>query len=173
MSQPPARRTRTRGAVALVAVGCAAAVTLAPMTASAVGGLHSVKVRRYDTSLLSRVNATRIADSRHRFRMPTKLHSAAHAWAAHLASTGVLEHNPNLVAAVSRACPNWTSIGENVGVEAGTSSRRMFSAYMHSPPHRANILDRDYTVVGIATVSVTRNGRTTQWNVMDFANHCR
>jgi uncharacterized protein YkwD len=43
---------------------------------------------------------------------------------------------------------------------------------MHSPPHRANILDKHYTVLGIATVSVTRNGVTTQWNVMDFANHC-
>jgi uncharacterized protein YkwD len=163
---------RVRSLISAVAVACSTVVALAPLTASATGAVHAVKIRRYDTSLLGRVNEARAADARHAFRMPSNLHAAAHRWAAHLASTGVLEHNPHLVAAVSRACPNWTTMGENVGVQGGTNSRQMFSAYMHSPSHRANILDRHYTVVGIATVSVTRNGRTMQWNVMDFANHC-
>jgi uncharacterized protein YkwD len=43
---------------------------------------------------------------------------------------------------------------------------------MHSPEHRANILDKNYRQVGIATVKRVVDGQTTQWDVMDFGNHC-
>ncbi|GMA86960.1 hypothetical protein GCM10025868_22100 [Angustibacter aerolatus] len=38
-------------------------------------------------------------------------------------------------------------VGENVGV--GGSEAGLHSAFMHSPGHRANILSKDYTQVGI------------------------
>jgi uncharacterized protein YkwD len=173
-------RFRTR-LVAVAAAGLAALVTV-PMNASATGAAQHSRTHAqsrtvspnhyYNLSLFSHVNIARANDARHAFRHNRRVHRVAHRWAAHLAATGYLEHNPNLVAEVTRACPNWTTIGENVGVSGGHNATRLFSAYMHSPPHRANILDKHYTVLGIATVSVTRNGETTQWNVMDFANHC-
>jgi uncharacterized protein YkwD len=170
-------RFRTR-LVAVVAAGLAVFVAV-PMGANATGAAHRASQpksaspnHRYNLSLFSHVNVARLGDARHAYRHNHGVHHIAHHWAKHLASTGYLEHNPNLVAEVTRACPHWTTLGENVGVSGGHNASRLFSAYMHSPPHRANILDKQYTILGIATVSVTRNGVTTQWNVMDFANHC-
>jgi uncharacterized protein YkwD len=71
--------------------------------------------------------------------------------AARMASRDRLYHNPNLTTDVK----NWQYVGENVGYGPGAKS--IHRAFMHSPPHRANILDRDYTQIGIG--SVTKNGR--------------
>jgi len=167
-------RIRTR-LVAVAAAGLAAFVTV-PGDASASGAVRQASSvspnHYYNLSLFSHVNIARTNDSRRAYKHNHRVHRVARHWAEHLAATGYLEHNPNLVAQVTRACPNWTTLGENVGVSGGHDATQLFSAYMHSPPHRANILDKHYTVLGIATVSVTRNGVTTQWNVMDFANHC-
>ena len=46
-------------------------------------------------------------------------------------------------------------MGENVGY--GPDAVRVHVAFMNSPAHKANILDRDYTEVGIG--AVLRNGR--------------
>jgi uncharacterized protein YkwD len=185
------RTTRLRSRLIAVAAAGIAALVALPMGASAAGADHGARGHHasrgdrvassrpnspnheYNLSLFSHVNLARLGDARHAYKHNHRVHHIAHSWAEHLASTGYLGHNPNLVAEVTRACPHWTTLGENVGVEGGKSPGRLFSAYMHSPPHRANILDKHYTVLGIATVTVTRNGETTQWNVMDFANHCR
>jgi len=174
---------KTRSWTRLVAVAATAtALAAVPMAASAAGAhsqMHQVASSRqqsanhaYNKSLFSHVNSARISDARHAYKHNRKVRHIAHRWAKHLAATGVLQHNPNLVAEVTKACPNWTSLGENVGVEGGTSANQLFTAYMNSPEHRANILDPQYTILGIATVSVTQDGQTTQWNVMDFANGC-
>jgi uncharacterized protein YkwD len=46
-------------------------------------------------------------------------------------------------------------VGENLAWGAGDRSapRRIVAAWMHSPSHRANILDGRFTEVGIAVVS--------------------
>jgi uncharacterized protein YkwD len=75
----------------------------------------------------------------------------ARAQAARMASRDLLYHNPNLTTDVK----HWRYVGENVGY--GPAAKTVHHAFMHSPPHRANILDRDYTQVGIG--SVTKNGR--------------
>jgi uncharacterized protein YkwD len=100
----------------------------------------------------------------------------ARAQAARMANRNLLYHNPNLTTDVK----NWRFVGENVGY--GPSPRSIHRAFMHSPPHRANILDRDYTEVGIG--SVTKNGRiwvaqvfrrpmTTSWASFSFSQPLR
>jgi uncharacterized protein YkwD len=71
--------------------------------------------------------------------------------ARRMANKNRLYHNPNLTTDVK----NWRWVGENVGYGPGVKA--IHRAFMHSPPHRANILDRDYTQVGIG--AVTKNGR--------------
>lgn len=44
----------------------------------------------------------------------------------------------------------WSWIGENVGY--APTVRRMNRWFLHSPPHRANILSRHFTRVGIGIV---------------------
>ena len=88
----------------------------------------------------------------------TKLQRAARAWASELAATQFLRHNPNLPEQVR---PFYT-VGENVGY--GPDWRTVYAAFMASPPHRANILDRRYTSVGVGKV---RAG-TRVWVVIVF-----
>jgi uncharacterized protein YkwD len=75
----------------------------------------------------------------------------ARAQALRMANKNRLYHNPNLTTDVK----NWRVVGENVGY--GPDATVVHHAFMHSPEHKANILDRDYTQVGIG--AVTRNGR--------------
>jgi hypothetical protein len=56
-----------------------------------------------------------------------------------------LAHNPSFAGEV--CC--WTQLGENVG--AGASVAAIQRAFMASAEHRANILSRSYTQVGIGT----------------------
>ena len=68
-----------------------------------------------------------------------------------MAARNTLQHNPNLTSQVH----GWRWVGENVGY--GPDWRRVQVAFMNSPAHRSNILDRDYSQIGIGVV--VRNGR--------------
>jgi hypothetical protein len=71
--------------------------------------------------------------------------------ARRMAEQNTLFHNPNLTTDVT----NWRWVGENVGF--GPVALTVNQAFMDSAPHRANILDRDFTRIGIG--AVVRNGR--------------
>jgi len=73
--------------------------------------------------------------------------NVARAWAIHMAATRSLAHNPYLTSQVSQQVTNaWTAIGENVGV--GANGAALYSSFMSSTPHRANILG-DFNRVGV------------------------
>lgn len=63
-----------------------------------------------------------------------------------MANQNDLHHNRNLGSEVS----GWEVIGENVGY--GPSVNDLHQAFMNSTAHRDNILDRDYTEIGVGTV---------------------
>jgi hypothetical protein len=62
-----------------------------------------------------------------------------------MAAKHTIYHNPNLANDVS----GWQAVGENVGM--GGSASSIHNAFMNSPAHRDNILDHDFTQVGIGT----------------------
>jgi uncharacterized protein YkwD len=165
---------RLRGVIVAAAATASLGAVVLPASAAGTAGHHkpSVAVRSYDAKLLAHSNSARAQAHAAGYTMNHKLWKVAHAWAIHLAKTGVLAHNPNLTGQISKRCPAWTAIGENVGVVYGDSVDQLFQAYMNSPEHRANILDKHYRQVGIATVKVVRDGEVEQWDVMDFGNHC-
>lgn len=70
-----------------------------------------------------------------------------------------LVHNPNL----ARQVPNWQSIGENIGYGSGWAVIQ--GAFLNSPDHRSNILDRDYKRIGVGT---TRDEYGKLWMVVVF-----
>jgi uncharacterized protein YkwD len=168
------------------AIAAAAAASIALSAAASTGAFaaseqhhrhahhthRGSQVRTYDTHLLAHANGARSSYNDRGYTMNHKLWKVAHAWAEHMARTGRLEHNPSLESKISNKCPAWRNIGENVGVVYGSSVRQLFHAYMHSPDHRANILDHHYRQVGIATVKVVHHGHVQEWDVMDFGNHC-
>jgi uncharacterized protein YkwD len=61
---------------------------------------------------------------------------------------------------------NWQKLGENVG--RGGSIFQVHGAYLGSPGHRANILDRSYNQVGAAAVWGRCNGHRTVFTVQVF-----
>ena len=99
-----------------------------------------------ENELFTRLNKARIVRGRPALARKYDLTLVARAQALRMANSGTLFHNPRLRTAVS----NWRWVGENVGY--GPTVLAVHRAFMASPGHRANILDRDYTQVGVGVV---------------------
>ena len=70
---------------------------------------------------------------------------------------------PSLPTRVTRAGVHFSALAENVA--EAPDAKQIHSLWMHSPGHRANILDRDMDSIGIAVAE--RNGEF--YAVEDFA----
>jgi peptidoglycan hydrolase-like protein with peptidoglycan-binding domain len=111
-----------------------------------------------ESNYLGIINEERASHGLAPLHMNAQLTSVAHGWAATLASSGWLRHNPALTSQVG----NWQTVGENVGDGANLSA--LADAFWRSADHRDNILDPSYTQVGISAAYA--NGRL--WIVVDF-----
>jgi uncharacterized protein YkwD len=127
-------------------VAVAAATVTVGSTMALVGTSHAV-AGSSDYTFLSDVNSARASHGLKALSMVSDLHSVATNWSHHMASQGTISHNPNLTSQGG----NWQEIGENVGV--GPSESSIEQAFMNSPEHRANILNADYTQIGIGTAT--------------------
>lgn len=103
-------------------------------------------------SFVSMINAERASAGLPALSTSGELASVAAGWSDRMASSGTLAHNPGLASQVS----GYRFVGENVGY--GPDSGTIHGAFMASPAHRANILDDDYTQVGVA-VTTGEGGR--------------
>jgi len=112
-----------------------------------------------EAAFLSNTNAARAANGLARYSVSSELVSVARAHSRAMASSQTLYHNPALTTAIT----NWEAVGENVG--DGPTESDLQTAFMQSPEHRANILDRDFTQVGIG---VTVDSHGTVWVTEDF-----
>ena len=92
-----------------------------------------------------RANSARSSARLRAYPQKADLVTVARRHAQRMASQGRIYHNPNLQNEVA----GWRMVGENVG-RGGTVSA-IHTAFMNSTSHRANILDRDFTEVGIGT----------------------
>lgn len=135
MHPQPDTRRRCR----LVAALAAAALT------TTVAGAATSYAGTGD-SYLSVLNQERASRGIAPLHVSADLERVAQSWAAEMARTAVLQHNPRLTSEVS----NWQSVGENVG--RGASLRDLADAFWASSSHRRNILDPDFTQVGIGAV---------------------
>jgi uncharacterized protein YkwD len=112
---------------------------------------RAVALSASEATFTNRLNRARTARGVPRLTVRTSLVAVARAQAARMARRHTMYHNPNL----TRDVHNWSAVGENVGF--GPNAVRIHAALMASLPHRHNILDTDYTEIGIGTV--VRNGR--------------
>jgi uncharacterized protein YkwD len=144
----------TSAAPVLVHRAMAAAIAALLVLAALVTGALTAQPAGAGTvedAFTAKLNAARTSRDIPRLAVRADLVSVARAQARRMAAQDVLFHNPNLTTDVK----GWRWVGENVGY--GSSATVVHSAFMHSAPHKANILDRDYTQVGIG--AVTKNGR--------------
>jgi outer membrane biosynthesis protein TonB len=75
------------------------------------------------------------------------LAATACTWNDQMIAAGTISHDPNLAAAIAAAAPDWRKGGENVGMGGTVSS--LFDAFVASPGHYKNLVDPDFSRVGV------------------------
>ncbi len=129
-------------AVAMVGIVlCRSAYTQTPMS-------------RAEQELFFSVNQARRAQGLAPLRWNDALAAAARYHAEVMAEHGSAQHafegEPSLSARVKRAGAHFSWLSENV--TQGPAPRFIHTQFMSSPPHRANILDRDMDSIGVGVV---------------------
>jgi len=105
-----------------------------------------------ERALLEDANRERVAQGLAPLHWNANLAAAAHAHALLMAQRGTLSHQfPGEAPLQDRARSagaRFTEVAENVA--EGPSAEMIHAGWMHSPPHRANLLDPELTDIGIA-----------------------
>lgn len=138
-SSMPARWPATTVAAVLLAL----VATLLPVTATpamADSGMES--------QFVAAINQERSSQGLPSLSAAGDLTAVARQHSAVMADKDDLHHNPNLGSDVG----GWQKVGENVGRGASVSS--LHAAFMASPGHKRNIVDPDWTQIGVGVVVV-------------------
>ena len=113
------------------------------------------------------VNRERIARQLPPLKWNSALAEAARRHALRMAKQLNLSHQlpgePPLAQRAGQAGARFSEIGENIAVGPWVES--IHTGWMHSPGHRANILDAHFTALGVAVVE----GNGQSWAVEDFS----
>jgi hypothetical protein len=140
----------------ILGVACAAAVTCSAHAQSAEA-----------RQLMQATNQDRAQQGLGPLRWDPALARAAQAHAYQMVRHGELSHQyagePNLMTRAGRDGAHFSTVAENVAV--APNPQVVEAEWMHSPPHRHNILDARLTSVGIGLV---RQG-SKLWAVEDFS----
>jgi uncharacterized protein YkwD len=114
---------------------------------------------RLAADLLAESNRTRGTAGLPALSGCAELDSAAEEYARELAARQVLDHSSavagreNVGLRVAAVRVNWTQVAENLFSYTGAASdqlaRRTIMAWLNSPGHRENLLDRTYTHTGL------------------------
>jgi len=143
-------RSPRRARIALVAAAAAAlAISLvgAP-TASATAAPNvtctSSTLGAVQSRILTETNAARRSAGAAPLAANAGMHVVAVDWSVKMAAARTMSHNPNYSTQIP---PGWRAAGENVAY--GYAPASVTRAWLDSPGHRANILNRAYTHIGI------------------------
>lgn len=151
---PAAARRLPARAVALLTATVVSLITLfvpVPRAAASSAELYDL------------VNQERAAAGLPLLARDSRIDAVAQRWSASMAASGELAHNPSYSTQIPTG---WRSAAENVGT--GPDTRAVHRALMESAGHRANILDRDFTSIGIG---VATDSRGTVWITQNFAQY--
>lgn len=141
MRHSPLGRFRTRAAATALAL--ALTMTLAPLVpgaASAAGGPAG--------DVFAQTNAQRVKAGLAALVSDPALDAAAAEWARHLASSCTFAHSSSTWRNTRVAASGWVATGENIAA-GQPDATAVVSSWMNSPGHKANILDRRYTGLGV------------------------
>jgi hypothetical protein len=149
----------TAGAIFIALLGVAAA--LAPPAAA------ESTPSAFGSRLVTLINQARAQHGLRALTVASGTSTVAANWTSHMASAQALSHNPNLASQLeSHGSPNWTTYSENVAFGDQSSADAMFTNYMNSSEHRANILDSSFRYLGVGVVFSGGNA----WNTLDFVD---
>ena len=146
----PTMRTPTRpktARIATLAVAAALLFTLIPAGASAGAGQD-----RERWMMKRETNESRLQHDLSRLDLHDRLSDLARRHSLAMAREGSLFHTAD-PSSYYLGGIRWSAWGENVGVTGG-SAEDLQRAFMRSPPHRANVLNRAFRNVAIGAVRV-------------------
>jgi len=155
---------------ALLVSAALSAPLLVPPGARTLAGTDAASttpaLSHFDNRLLGDINRARASRGMRRLALVAGTTDVAHRWSCHMATYGVLSHNPGLRSALAtHGSADWTTYGENIAKQpTGYGADHLFRRYMRDPAHRANILDRSYRYVGLWS----KRGSGRRWNTTDF-----
>lgn len=133
-----------RGIAIALATALGVGLGLSPAVAS------EVSPAAVEAELSARINAARVHAGMEPLAVDHELRKSALLHVERMVAAGEIFHAPGL----GREVSSWEVLGENVGVTAVSPgvAVRLHDAFMESPSHRRNVLDRRFTQAGIAAV---------------------
>jgi uncharacterized protein YkwD len=125
----------------------------------------------WNAELFRAINRDRANNGLPALSYSPKLENLAQNWSKHMSDVDTMYHQ-NLNAIIdSPDYANFCSLGENIAWNnAGWTAQDHERIWYNSPPHRANILDRSFNVVGMGRYTGP-HGRT--YATVDFGYLCR
>jgi uncharacterized protein YkwD len=131
------------------------AVVVVSSALSLVPAQAASPATKYAATAFRATNAHRVEHGRKELREAACLTRMAQRWARHLARTGGLVHQD--LGPIMRRC-RLSMVGENIAMGYRSGRVVVNQGWMHSDGHRANILLRQYRLMGIGAVR-DANGR--------------
>lgn len=145
----------------------AASVSLASAPSSASAG-SIAELTPHEQRLVQLINQSRAQNGLGQLAVAAGATDVARNWSAYMARSGDFRHNPNYVGELrAYGQSNATRFAENVAYGYPTADA-MFTAYMNSAGHRANILNPSVRYIGMGSI---RNGSGTIYNTMNFVDN--
>jgi uncharacterized protein YkwD len=127
--------------------------------------------KQWRQELLVRINHYRVHHGVHKLKLGPKLGAAAKAHSVNMARHRQLTHNSSSGASWLTRIRSYGYrggwVGENLAVGLW-SPRKMLRAWVHSPPHRANLLNRHYRAIGIGLSKGIWSGSPAYYVTNDF-----
>ena len=97
------------------------------------------------------------------------LTQAARRHSADMATNDFFDHvssdKSDYRARINATCYAWSTIGENIGGSTKGDAANMVDGWMRSPPHRASILNPDYTEAGVGYATNAKSAYRHYWTV--------
>jgi uncharacterized protein YkwD len=132
--------------LAVIAAAFSILAALLPATnAGASSSWNCYRYSRTERAFAKKTNEARAAHGLSRVYLDPQLSKTATKHNSKMVSQHLLYHTTN--SQFYSWVTHWSMLGENVGEGGNVSSLQ--SAFMHSPEHRANILERKYKYIGI------------------------
>lgn len=150
----------------------AMAVALTTVSLAAPAQAATLSVSQYEAQVAAAINSARTSAGMAKVEVHASVSSVSRTWSKEMASDDHFAHNPSYA---SQIPGGWSSASENVVYGAVSSGQyspaAIHDTLMNSAGHRANILDKDATHVGVGVAFVTRDGYSYVYVTENFADY--
>lgn len=136
-----------RGRKLLVVLGMGVLSAVLPLAIAVAPARAATDPRAAESAFVAKINALRAAKGLGALQVDGELTAIARRWASQMAAAGDISHNPDFSKWVTA---DWAKLGENVGM--GPDVRSLHDAFVASPTHYRNLVDGDFTLVGVGVV---------------------